>query len=160
MATLATLYNRFLTANAFSVASPRAATRKMEDPYALRALANEDIYFYVKDINNSRVVRESDPGAKTECWRLIGSAGTAVVLLMVLLLPSAYNLLAGYQIQNLRAEQQRLTTERSALELQEAKLLSPARLEELARTQSFIDPGPQTVVYLDGKGSVAMNVKK
>jgi hypothetical protein len=122
----------------------------------LRAIANEDIFFFVKDIDNSRVVRESDPQARTACWKLILSAGAAAVLLIGVLLPSAYGLLAGYQIQSLRAGQQRLTTERSALELEEAKLLSPARLEELARIQSFVDPGPQKVVYLDGKGSVAM----
>ena len=160
MATLATIYNRILGANAFTQASPRAASRKVEDPFALRAFANEDIYFYVKDINNSRVVRANDPEARTECWKFIGSAGAAAVLLILVLLPSAYSLLAGYQIQTLKAEQQRPTTERSALELQEAKLLSPARLEELARTQLFVDPAPQKVVYLDGKGSVAMNVKK
>jgi cell division protein FtsL len=150
MASLATLYNRMAGANAF------VAAQTAEDPFALRAIANEDIFFFVKDIDNSRVVRESDPQARTACWKLILSAGAAAVLLIGVLLPSAYGLLAGYQIQSLRAEQQRLTTERSALELEEAKLLSPARLEELARIQSFVDPGPQKVVYLDGKGSVAM----
>lgn len=160
MATLATLYNRILGANAFAEASPRSAARVMDDPYALRAIANEDIYFFVKDISNARVVRESDPQAKNACWKLIVSAGAAAVLLIGVLLPSAYGLLAGYQIQSLKAEQQRLTTERSSLELEEAKLISPARLEELARIQMFVDPAPQKVIYLDGKGSVAMNVKK
>jgi cell division protein FtsL len=156
MASLATLYNRMAGANAFVAAQTQTRQRAAEDPFALRAIANEDIYFFVKDIDNSRVVRESDPQARTACWKLILSAGAAAVLLIGVLLPSAYGLLAGYQIQSLRAEQQRLTTERSALELEEAKLLSPARLEELARIQSFVDPGPQKVVYLDGKGSVAM----
>jgi cell division protein FtsL len=156
MASLATLYNRMAGANAFVAAQTQTRQRAAEDPFALRAIANEDIFFFVKDIDNSRVVRESDPQARTACWKLILSAGAAAVLLIGVLLPSAYGLLAGYQIQSLRAEQQRLTTERSALELEEAKLLSPARLEELARIQSFVDPGPQKVVYLDGKGSVAM----
>ena len=77
------------------------------------------------------------------------------------LLPSAYGLLAGYQIQSLRREGQRLATEQAALELSEARLLSPARMEELARVQQFVDPEPQKVVYLDSKaGALAMNKEK
>ena len=99
------------------------------------------------------------PQARASCWKLIASAGAAAVLLIGILLPSAYGLLAGYQIQSLKQEQSRLMTERSALELEEAKLLSPARLEELARSQSFgftVGEGG-----LPGhKGSLAMNVKK
>jgi cell division protein FtsL len=87
----------------------------------------------------------------------------AVVLLIVVLMPSAYGLLFGYQIQSLRQEKQRLMTEQSSLEVQESALMSPARMEELAREQQFVDPAPQKVVYLDsraGGGSLALNNKK
>jgi len=67
------------------------------------------------------------------------------------LLPGAYGLLAGYQIQTLKQEANRLANERVSLELQEADLLSPARMEEMARAQQFVDPAPQKVVYLDGQ---------
>ena len=93
---------------------------------------------------------------------MIGSVGAAALLLIGVLLPSAYGLLAGYQIQSLRGEAQRLASEQASLELQEAKLLSPARMEELARQQQFIDPEPQKVVYLDSKdgSSLALNQKQ
>jgi hypothetical protein len=160
MATLATLYNRVVGVKPYEAVLTRA-TRVADDPYALRAIANEDIYFYVKDINNMRVVRADDPQAKASCWKLIASAGAAAVLLIGVLLPSAYGLLAGYQLESLKQEQTRLNAERSAAELEEARLLSPARLDELARAQSFVDPPSQSVVYLDGnKGSLALNVKK
>src|SRR5262245_8137014 len=68
------------------------------------AFANEDIYFFVKRIDNSRVVRQADPAAGGTCWKLIGSVVAAVVLLIGVLLPSAYGLLAGYRIQSLRLE--------------------------------------------------------
>jgi hypothetical protein len=86
---------------------------------------------------------------------------SAVVLLIFVLLPSAYGLLAGYQIQTLRQDSERLATEQSSLELAEARLLSPARMEELARMQQFIDPPAQKVVYLENaqSGTVAMNTK-
>jgi hypothetical protein len=162
VATLATMYNR-LFLRGFEQAA-KARTDNMRGPgggTALRSFANEDIYFFVKRIDNTRVVREADPQARGTCWKLIGSVVSAVVLLIFVLLPSAYGLLAGYQIQTLRQDGERLTTERASLELAEAKLLSPARMEELARIQQFIDPPAQKVVYLENAqaGTVAMNKK-
>jgi cell division protein FtsL len=129
---------------------------------AVRPFPNEDIYFFVKRIDNTRVVREADPEARKACWQLIGSVAAAVVLLIMVLMPSAYGLLFGYQIQSLRQERQRLATEQSSLEVEESKLMSPARMEELAREQQFVDPAPQKVVYLDSRtgGSLAFNNKK
>jgi hypothetical protein len=120
--------------------------------------ANEDIYFFVKHIDNSGVIRQADPTARGTCWKLIGSVVAAVVMLVGVMLPSAYGLLAGYQIQSLHQEQQKLAAEQATLELKEATLLSPERMQELARTQQFIDPPAQKLVYLDNKGgSMAMN---
>ena len=128
----------------------------------LRAFPNDDIYFYVKRHDNSRVVRQEDPKAGKTCWRLIGSVAAAAVLVIGVLLPSAYGLLAGYQIQNLKNEAKRLEIERASLELQEAQLVSPARMERLAQEQQFSDPDAQKVVYLESRdgSSVAMNQEK
>ena len=124
----------------------------------VRAFANEDIYFFVKRIDNSGVVRVADPRAGGTCWKLIGSVGAAAVLLIGVLLPGAYSLLAGYQIQVLKQEQSKLINEQSSLEIQATQLLTPARMEQLAREQQFIDPPSQKVVYLDSKGgSLAQN---
>ena len=43
------------------------------------------------------------------------------------------NTLAGYKLESLRAEERRLLDERRTLELEEAELLSPERLEKLAQ---------------------------
>jgi hypothetical protein len=51
-----------------------------------------------------------------------------------------------------------LINEQSSLEIQATQLLTPARMEQLAREQQFIDPPSQKVVYLDSKGgSLAQN---
>ena len=168
MATLATVCGRLFTTGAErSAAAPRNAAPRnsapgMQPAIPVRAFPNEDIYFFVKRIDNRRLVRQADPQARGECWKMIGSAGVAALLLIGVLLPSAYGLLAGYQIQSLKEEGKRLATEQASLELQEAKLLSPARMEELARMQQFTDPEPQKVVYLDSKNrpAVAMNGRK
>jgi cell division protein FtsL len=135
------------------------AQRVVDGSTRVRAFANEDIYFHIKRIDNSDVMREADPQASRAAWRLIGSVVTAVVLLIGVLLPGAYSLLAGYQIQSLKQEATRLQTEQASLELEEAQLVSPARMEELAKEQQFIDPPATKVVYLDKGGSLALNKK-
>jgi cell division protein FtsL len=147
MATLATVLGKFLDNEMTSGSAARAT----ENGTQVRPFANEDIFFYVKRIDNGRVVRAADPEARETCWKLIGSVVAAAVLLIAVLLPGAYSLMAGYQIQTLRQEAHRLANDRASLELQEAELLSPARMQELARDQQFVDPPSQKVVYLDGQ---------
>jgi len=141
MATLATMLDRF------SHDAPSGRRR-------------EDVYLYVKHIDNSRVLREADPAARKVCWSMIGSSFAFAAMVIALLLPSLNRLMAGYKMEALRQERQRLELDRAALELQETKLLSPARLEELARSQRFIDPAPEAVVYLDGGKSDQILAKK
>jgi hypothetical protein len=156
MATLANMYHRLFERSEHDHERTHAATP--DSSSRVRAFANDDIYFFVKRIDNSGVVREADPRARGTCWKLIGSVGAAVVLLIGVLLPGAYSLLAGYQIQVLKQEQARLVNEQSSLEIQATQLLTPARMEQLAREQQFIDPPSQKVVYLDSKGgSLAQN---
>src|SRR6266404_493481 len=120
MATLATAYSRFFTNDAARGPASRASGSTRTNATApLRAFANEDIHFFVKRIDNRRVVRQADPKAGGVCWRMIGSVGVAALLLIGVLLPSAYGLLAGYQIQSLREEAKRLATQQASLELQE-----------------------------------------
>ena len=148
-ATLANLFGRFMTARGLAQAAP--GMHAQEDPYRLRAIPNEDVYFYVKRIDNSRVVREAEPGARGAAWKVIASSFAVAVLLAGPMLPSVYGLLAGYRLETLRQEKHRLEIVHASLELEETRLLSPARLEELAKKQQFIDPAPQKLVYLEGK---------
>jgi hypothetical protein len=153
MATLASVLNKYFARGA---ERGEIAARSIDVSNRLRSFANEDIYFYVKRIDNSSVVRESDPAAREACWKMIGTAVAAVALFVSVLMPSAYGLLAGYQIESLRQEGQRLTAERAELELNEASLLSPAHIQELARAQQFVDPAPEKVVYLDSRGDTEL----
>ena len=153
MATLATIFDRFLAAKNLEQPAPRARAWEEADPFEVPAFPNEDVFFYVKRIDNSRVQRETDPAARRVCWRMIGSTCAIATLLMGFFLPTLYGLVAGYRLEQLRQERARLDLDRAGLELEESKLMSPARLEELARMQRFIDPAPQKVVYLDGKGT-------
>jgi hypothetical protein len=156
MATIATVLDKLFESQIDRAETPAHRT---EASAAVPPFANEDIFFHIKRIDNSRVVRAADPQARQDCWKMIGSVVMAAVLLIAVLLPGAYSLLAGFQIQALRQQAHRLVNEQASLELQEAELLSPARMEQLARDQQFVDPPSQKVVYLDGQGDaqVAQN---
>ena len=59
--------------------TPRCPAQR--DPFQLRTLPQEDVFFYCKKIDNSRLVREADPRARGACWSAIGAAGVVLVLL-------------------------------------------------------------------------------
>lgn len=165
MATLATYFRKndavIYSEDAPAVPVERPAARPA-DPYRLRALPNEDVYFFCKRIDNSRILKQRDPRAARECWSAIGAFAVLAVLLAGALAPTVWGTFAGYQLQALKQERQRLIDERSTLEVREAELLSPSRLEKLARAQKLLEPAPGQVVHLDphADGSLAMNLAK
>jgi len=140
--------------------APAAALRIAKDPYRLRALPQEDVFFYCKKIDNSRLVREPDPKSGGACWSAIGVAALMLVLLTGVLAPSVAGTLAGYKLESLKAEERRLLDERRTLELREAELLSPERLEKLAERQNLVTPRTGQVVRLDSKPSSAVAMVK
>ena len=146
-----------VSATATPVRRP-AAVRTEPDPFLLRPLPLEDVFFHCKKIDNSRLVRQPDPEARGVCWSTIGAACVVVTVMGSVLVPSVAGTLAGYRLEALRAEERRLLDERRVLELEEARLLSPDRLEELAKKQELVPPKPGQVVHLDEKadGAVAM----
>lgn len=130
---------------------PSAPAADPREAFRLRRFPNEDVHFFVKRIDNSRVVRESDPRSRRRCWSMIASACAVAVFLTGLFLPSVQGLLAGYTIESLRQEKMRLERERTALDFAETKLLTIERLHTLAERQKFVDSNaPQRFIFLDG----------
>ena len=82
------------------------------------------------------------------------------MVLTSVLVPNVASTLAGYKLQALRVEQRQLLDEKRTLELQEAQLLSPERLEKLAEGQNLVAPFPGQVVRLNAKGDSAVAMVK
>ena len=156
MATLPTFFRR--TSETDPPALP--GTRPERDPFQLRALPQEDVLFFCKRIDNSRLVREADPQARGACWSAIGAACLLLALLTSVLVPNVASTLAGYKLQALRVEERQLLDEKRTLELEEAQLLSPQRLEKLAQGQNLVAPFPGQVVRLNAKGDSAVAMVK
>jgi cell division protein FtsL len=153
MASFATFVNRFVGVAELADAPPAVWTRT-ESP-RLRPIANEDVYLFVKRIDNSTVARAIDPAARRARSNSVLVGFAAAVLVIAGLVPVAYNTLAGFTLQNLHQDQEKLKQERIALEASQATLLSYERLEKLAASLGMIDPVPQQVQFLDGKAKSA-----
>jgi hypothetical protein len=129
--------------------------RASSDPFALRPLPNEDVYLYVKRFDNTRVVRQADPQAGLSAWKAIGASCAAAGLLVCLLLPGAYRLLAGYQIDALERAREQALKELKTLEYEEARRLNLDRMREMAEGREFVAAAAGQVEYLQPKDSIA-----
>jgi hypothetical protein len=136
------------------------AVRGRTDDFLLRALPSDGIYFYSKKIDNSRIVRQADPEARGECWSAVGAAGVLLMLGASIIAPHVGSVLAGYKLEALKQERQSLIDQKRDLDVKEAGLLSPGRLNDLARLRSLGSPASDQVIHLDVpavEGSFARN---
>ena len=156
MATIANLINRVVEAGRVAEAAVENMSCETTERYRLRPLPNEDVYFYFKRIDNSRVVPLPDPRAGLRSWKFLGASVLAAGFLITMLLPSYYGALAGRQLHELQQEHQRLTSERGRLELIEEQLVSPAALAKYADAQKFDSPAPARVIYLQPKDDASL----
>ena len=148
MASLATFVNRFVGVRELAEAPPAVWTRA--DTSRLRPLANEDVYLFVKRIDNSSVIRAVDPAARRARSNSMATGFIAALLVIAGLVPTAYNITAGFTLQNLREERAQLEQQRAKLETAQAKLVSPDRLRQLAKTLKMSEPEPQQLETLQG----------
>jgi hypothetical protein len=132
---------------------------RREDAFTVRPLPNEDVALWIKSIDNSRVRPQRDPETRSACLRFITMSSVSMALVIGLLLPNAYGLLAGYQLDRLQKERNQLRYERDLLRNEQAQLESPKNLAQWAKEYGLKPPAPEQVVYLppaDDK-SLALN---
>lgn len=148
MATLAMFFRRPLATPAAQSGAARSEFPQADSRYFLRALPNEDICLYSKPIDNRRIVRQQAPTARGE-WSMIGTAVLIAALFIGLLTPRVAGIFAGYQLESLKQEQQRLIDEQRDLNLKEATLSRQENLRELAKGRDLNTPLPGQIVHLD-----------
>lgn len=120
-----------MTSLATWLETPRTdAQVEMDDPFEIRAFPCEDIFFWTKNIDNSRVEQRRDPRFLGRVWRMVTAAVFVVVLGIGYGVPNAYRLLAGVEIQGLETELARLDARRQQLSVQYSAMRSPAVLEK------------------------------
>jgi cell division protein FtsL len=149
MASLATFVNRFAGVRELAEVPPAVWTQ-VEAP-RLRPLANEDVYLFVKRIDNTGVVRAIDPVARKARSHSMMTGFVAALLVIAGLVPAAYNTTAGFALEHLRSERKQLEQQKARLDAAEAQLVSVDRLQKLATQLNMSEPAPQQVQTLEGK---------
>lgn len=157
MASMAALWRRAPAVTVAAAAAPPVVLQEEQPDYRLRPFPFEEVYWHHARINNSRLVRQPDARARRKCWQAVGASALAALLMILLSLPSVLGTIAGYRVHSLEQERARLQAERETLEVQEAALLSPQRLEQLAPEMQLRDPAPGQILVLNPKadGSLA-----
>lgn len=149
MASLATFVNRFVGVRELADA-PTAVWTRTEAP-RLRPIANEDVYLFVKRIDNTAVIRAADPVALRARTGTVATGFVAALLVIAGLVPAAYNTMAGFTIENLKQEQAKLVEQQAKLEVEEANLLNVRRLDKLATALKMSAPAPTQELLVSGK---------
>ena len=160
---MATLATTFVKRSEVRSAAPRredrdgtGRVRPDTDPYLLRPLPGEDIFLYAKHIENGKVVRVADPRSRGAAMSAAGAMCVLAALLTGSVAPRVANYIAGYRIEALRQERQRLIDESMVLDVEVAKMLRLDRLQELAQKQNLVPPKPGQYVDLEPKADQSL----
>ncbi|HEY6272387.1 MAG TPA: cell division protein FtsL [Terriglobales bacterium] len=106
-------------------------------------------FYFPKVIDNSRVVKISDPQRRREIRMFSLSVAAVFVVLMFYTWQHFRSIEYGYRIESQKSERDRLREVNRALELEEASLRDPGRIDPLARQMGLTAPQPGQVVRLD-----------
>ena len=130
-----------------AVTLPKTRRRPRNSPAAGRATFPE--FYFVKHIDNSRLVREVDMGRRREYFSLLG-LGVLVFLFMLLFAWQHFQCVRyGYQVEQFKAERATLEEQNHRLRLEQAALADPQRIDTLARSRlGMVTPSPQQVIRI------------
>ncbi len=107
-----------------------------------------EIYFH-KPIDNSRLVRVADPERRRDMRMFLGALAVLFVMFMVFCGQHYSAIEYGYRNESLRQQREQLLESQHQLQLDEAQLREPWRIDELARQMGLQAPLAGQVVRLD-----------
>jgi hypothetical protein len=161
MATFATLLRQPIALSRDRSAQPRTKTAVVVDADSLPmiGLPNDDVYFFCKRIDNSRLLRQADHHATGEWSAIAGACAAALLVGAALIAPSVANIMDSYRLQDLKHDQADLRTEERRLDVLEERLINAPRLDALAPEHNLVRPAADQVIRLQPKNdrSFAMN---
>lgn len=112
-------------------------------------------FYFQKTIDNSRLVRVSDPRRRREIR--VFSATMSVLFLLVLFYAWQHfsAVQYGYMIEAQKTQRDQLVEQNRTLKLEQAGLRDPERIDTLARKMGLQSPQPGQVVQLENQDSGA-----
>ncbi len=127
----------------------------MITPVDARAAARRSVagitpeFYFQKTIDNSQLVRASDPQRRREI-RVFSACVVALFLLVMFYAWQHFSSIEyGYKIEAQKAERDRLVEMNRALKLEAASLRDPSRIDALARQMGLESPEPGQVIQMN-----------
>ncbi|MFB3917430.1 MAG: cell division protein FtsL [Terriglobales bacterium] len=116
-----------------------------------RTWGTPEIYF-PKQIDNSRLVKVSDPARKREMAAFSLALGVLFIVFMAFCWQHYSAIEYGYRNEALRSQRELLLETQRQLTLQESSLRDPERIDVLAQQMGFQAPQAGQVVRLENPG--------
>lgn len=112
-------------------------------------------FYFHKTIDNSRVVKISDPRRRREI-RMFSASVAALFLLVLFYAWQHFSAVQyGYRIEAQKTQLDQLVEQNRSLKLEEAGLRDPGRIDTLARQMGLESPQPGQVVRLENNEDTA-----
>ena len=108
--------------------------------------------FFTKHIDNSRIVKADDPERRREMRMFSIVMGILFSLMMVYVWQHFSAIEIGYQIEAQKTQVEQLREANRRLQLTEAQLSDPGRIDHIAKQLGLDEPLPGQVVRPDGMG--------
>lgn len=122
----------------------------------------EDVYFHVKDLDNSKRRRRIDPAEKSAWRRYVIGGFVAVVVVLAAFGPRASLRQSGYRLEQLSKQHQSLREINRQLTMRQAMLSDVRRVTALAEARGLAAPPPEryawqnrTIAPLMGRSELA-----
>jgi cell division protein FtsL len=106
-------------------------------------------FYFQKTIDNSRLVKITDPQRRREIRMFSASVAALFLLMMFYAWQHFSSIEYGYRIEAQKAERERLVEMNRTLKLEAASLRDPSRIDALARQMGLESPEPGQVIQMN-----------
>lgn len=138
-------------------ASVTERNREMYEQQRARRRGPTPEMFFAKHIDNSRIVKADDPERRKEMRSFTIAMTMFFVLTMVYVWQHFSAIEVGYRVEAQKTAVEQLQEKNRQLELTEAQLSDPGRIDKIAKQLGLDAPTPGQVVRPDGmSGSTAV----
>jgi cell division protein FtsL len=104
-------------------------------------------FHFQKHIDNSRLVKATDPVRVREMRVFSVAVALLLSLVMIYGLQHFYAIEGGYRVESEKQMRDQLREENRQLRLAEAQLSQPGRIDQMARLLGFTEPQPGQVIH-------------
>jgi cell division protein FtsL len=112
--------------------------------------------FFTKHIDNSRIVKADDPERRREMRSFTIAMTLFFALTMVYVWQHFSAIEVGYNVENQKAQVEKLREENRQLRLSEAQLSDPGRIDHIAKQLGLDTPQPGQVVRPEGSSDTSV----